>query len=51
VQLIVVRERTVELRTELARLNAEHRTWLHEQGEDVAERPTRRRRVRATAPQ
>jgi hypothetical protein len=51
VYLVAVREREVELRAELARINAEHRTWMHGQGEDVAERPTRRRRMQGTTPQ
>lgn len=48
-QRVAARERTVELRAHLARLQEEHRTWLHAQGEDVRERRTRRRTVPGTA--
>jgi hypothetical protein len=43
-QLTAARERTAELRAELARLDAEHRRWLTEQGEripDLRARPLR----------
>ncbi|MDB5075559.1 MAG: hypothetical protein JWO42_1738 [Chloroflexi bacterium] len=36
-QLAAAQERTVELHAELARIDAEHRTWMHEQGHDVPE--------------
>jgi hypothetical protein len=39
----VIRERTAALYAELARLNAEHLAWQHEQGEDEPEHPTPRR--------
>ncbi|HWE64819.1 MAG TPA: hypothetical protein VHB98_24155 [Chloroflexota bacterium] len=41
-QLAAARERAVELQAELARIDAEHRTWLHGQGENVPERQSRR---------
>jgi len=40
-QLAAAQERAVELRIELARLDASHREWLHAQGEDVPELRTR----------
>lgn len=49
-RLVAARERAAELRAELARIDAEHRTWLHEQGEDAAARRTRRRRAPGAAP-
>lgn len=51
VPLIEVRERAVELRVELDRIDAAHRSWLHEQGEDVAPRRTRRHKMPGTARQ
>jgi hypothetical protein len=36
-RLVVARERALELRTELDRIDAEHKTWLHDQGESTPE--------------
>lgn len=43
-RLAAARERAVELRAELERIDAEHRTWLHDQGEDVPELHVRQRK-------
>ena len=42
---VPAREHVVEQRAELARINAEHRTWPRDQGEDVPTRRTRRTRA------
>jgi len=34
-RLMVARERAVELRAELDRIDVEHQTWLHGRGEDL----------------
>jgi len=47
-RLTTARERAVEYHEEIARINAEHRIWMREQGEIVVELRTRRRK--ATAP-
>jgi len=36
-RLVVARERALELRTELDRIDAAHRTWLLDQGEVIGE--------------
>ena len=36
-RLVVARERALELRTELDRIDAEHKTWLQDQGEVIDE--------------
>lgn len=49
-QLAAARDRALDLRTELARIDAEHRTWLHDQGEDVPELRSRQHKVAGTDP-
>lgn len=48
-RLTTARARAVEFQEEIARINAEHRIWMHEQGEVVVELRTRRRKVDAPA--
>ena len=36
-RLVVARERALELRTELDRIDAEHKIWLQDQGEVIGE--------------
>ena len=44
-RLTTAHERAVEFQEEIARINAEHRIWMREQGEIVVELRTRRRRT------
>jgi hypothetical protein len=48
-RLTTARERTEEYQAEIARISAEHRIWMHEQGEIVVELRTRRRKAAAAA--
>ena len=48
-RLTTARERAAEYHAEIARINAEHRIWMHEQGEIVVELRTRRRKAPAAA--
>lgn len=50
-QLALTRERAVAFRGELARIDAEHRTWMREHGIDMVERLVSRRRSPRAAQQ
>ncbi len=43
--LVAARDSAADLRAELARIDATHRTWLHDHGVDVPARRTRRTRT------
>jgi hypothetical protein len=47
-QVVAARARAVELRAELERIDAEHRTWLRARGEHVPDPPTRRHKLKTT---
>ena len=48
-RLTTARERAAEFHAELARITAEHLSWMREQGEIVVELRTRRRKAEPTA--
>jgi hypothetical protein len=48
-RLTTAQERAVEYQAEIARINDEHRIWMHEQGEIVVELRTRRRKAATPA--